>query len=101
MTTAKRYITKTVIRGWLRNWLVKRTTKKTTRIYRFDMETVRIINGSMQYWKQDYSDDFTFYIDNIMRKFLIENKNRYLVANKKNLKKLEISLKEIIDNVFK
>ena len=108
----KEIITKEVIKGHLRNWLIEEAIKKNQNyIFIFDMENIIIENKSlvlachyipktvtelMVYIEYDSTPrSITFYIDNIMRAFLFYDSNNgsYLEATKTNLMKLKKMLK--------
>lgn len=82
-------ITKNVILGYIRDWVIG---KKKNAIFAFEMEAIRIKNGKfvlIDITKLKKDDIYVFYIDNIMRLFLIENGGKYIDDNRINISKLK------------
>lgn len=107
----KEYITKEVIRGHLRNWLIQKTYKKKRKyLFLFHMNRIMIEEGELTFagsnkpqvktnaveleHYENYYRIVEFYIDNIMRIYLFQHNMQYVKATKKNLAEVKKLLKQ-------
>lgn len=89
-------ITKEVIRGHFRDWIVNKTkTLRKKHVFTFDMESMAIGGYSITAAQKatSLSDpefiEVIFFVDNIMREFLYTFNNQYVIANRTNMRALK------------
>lgn len=98
-------ITKEVIRGHLRNWLTaacwSKKNKEWDYYFNFDMETMMVEKGELVFTKTylvtgEKSKTIIFFIDNIMRVYLMQHKMKYVKATRDNLREVKRLLRSFL-----